>query len=87
MSNDDDPRRLRNAQATIRDRFVDAESGLFTMNCVAGAGKSLTMQRIAAASSVVNDMTATLWAGVRSPRAYRRMMVSAAIRCIVSDLP
>ncbi|RLM49494.1 UvrD-helicase domain-containing protein [Halorubrum sp. Atlit-28R] len=48
MSNDDDPRRLRNAQATIRDRFVDAESGLFTMNCVAGAGKSLTMQRIAA---------------------------------------
>ncbi|MDB2249257.1 UvrD-helicase domain-containing protein [Halorubrum ezzemoulense] len=48
MSNDDEPRRLRNAQATIRDRFVDAESGLFTMNCVAGAGKSLTMQRIAA---------------------------------------
>ncbi|TKX59781.1 DNA helicase UvrD [Halorubrum sp. ASP1] len=48
MSNDDDPRTLRNAQATIRDRFVDADSGLFTMNCVAGAGKSLTMQRIAA---------------------------------------
>ena len=48
MSNDDDPRTLRNAQATIRDRFVDAESGLFTMNCVAGAGKSMTVQRIAA---------------------------------------
>ena len=48
MSNGDDPRTLRNAQATIRDRFVDAESGLFTMNCVAGAGKSMTVQRIAA---------------------------------------
>lgn len=48
MSNDDDPRTLRNAQATIRDRFVDAESGLFAMNCVAGAGKSMTVQRIAA---------------------------------------
>ncbi|MFC7185995.1 UvrD-helicase domain-containing protein [Halorubrum yunnanense] len=47
MSNDD-PRTLRNAQATIRDRFVDAESGLFAMNCVAGAGKSMTVQRVAA---------------------------------------
>lgn len=48
MSNDDDPRTLRNAQATIRDRFVDAQSGLFTMNCVAGAGKSMTVHRVAA---------------------------------------
>ena len=48
MSNDDDPRELRNAQATIRDRFVDAEAGLYTMNCVAGAGKSMTVHRVAA---------------------------------------
>ncbi|WP_128904802.1 UvrD-helicase domain-containing protein [Halorubrum amylolyticum] len=49
MSNDDDdPRELRNAQATIRDQFVDAEAGLYTMNCVAGAGKSMTVHRVAA---------------------------------------
>lgn len=39
---------LRGAQRDLRDAFVAADSGLFVMRCVPGAGKSYTVERIAA---------------------------------------
>ncbi|MDS0278042.1 UvrD-helicase domain-containing protein [Halomicroarcula sp. S1AR25-4] len=43
----DSPIRLQNAQADIRDAYFDHESGLFTLSCVPGAGKSTVAYRIA----------------------------------------
>jgi ATP-dependent helicase/nuclease subunit A len=42
------PIRLQDAQSDIRDAYFNHEKGLFTLPCVAGAGKSLTGHRIAA---------------------------------------
>lgn len=44
----DEPIRLRNAQRTIRDAYFQHESGLFTLNCVPGAGKSEVSDHIGA---------------------------------------
>jgi ATP-dependent helicase/nuclease subunit A len=42
------PIRLQDAQSDIRDAYFNHQKGLFTLPCVAGAGKSLTGSRIAA---------------------------------------
>lgn len=42
------PIRLKNAQRAIRDAYFDHNSGLFTLNCVPGAGKSAVAQHLAA---------------------------------------
>ncbi|MDH5020116.1 UvrD-helicase domain-containing protein [Halobacterium rubrum] len=44
----DEPVRLRNAQREIRDAYFERESGLYTLNCVPGSGKSEVTQHIAA---------------------------------------
>ena len=44
----DDPIVLHGAQRAIRDAYVDADTGLFTLNCVPGAGKSVVAQHLAA---------------------------------------
>lgn len=44
------PIRLRNAQRAIRDVYFDHESGLFTLDCVPGSGKSVVAHHIAAES-------------------------------------
>ncbi|WP_128903760.1 UvrD-helicase domain-containing protein [Halorubrum amylolyticum] len=44
----DEPIRLRGAQREVRDAYAASDAGLFTMNCVAGAGKSVVAHRIAA---------------------------------------
>lgn len=44
----DDPVRLQNAQRDIRDAYFAHDSGLFTLNCVPGAGKSEVTNHIAA---------------------------------------
>ena len=44
---DDDPIRLKGAQHDIRDSFFSHESGLFTLPCVPGSGKSTTVYRLA----------------------------------------
>lgn len=44
----EEPIRLRGAQRDIRDAYFGHNSGLFTLACVAGAGKSTTAYRIAA---------------------------------------
>ncbi|MDL0123184.1 UvrD-helicase domain-containing protein [Halobacterium salinarum] len=46
MSND--PIRLQNAQRDIRDAYFDHDSGLYTLNCVPGAGKSEVTDHISA---------------------------------------
>jgi ATP-dependent helicase/nuclease subunit A len=43
------PLRLRGAQRAIRDAYFDHDSGLFTLSCVPGSGKSTVTTRIAAA--------------------------------------
>ena len=51
MSDDpspDEPLVLRGAQRAIRDAYVDAETGLFTLDCVPGAGKSVVAHHLAA---------------------------------------
>lgn len=45
---DTDPIRLKDAQRAIRDSYFQNESGLFTLNCVPGAGKSVVTHHIAA---------------------------------------
>ncbi|WP_323675866.1 UvrD-helicase domain-containing protein [Halorubellus sp. PRR65] len=42
------PIRLRGAQADIRDAYFDHDSGLFSLSCVPGAGKSTVTVRLAA---------------------------------------
>ena len=44
----DSPIRLRHAQKAIRDAYFRYDSGLFTLACVPGAGKSAVTQHIAA---------------------------------------
>lgn len=44
----DQPIRLQNAQRALRDAYFSHDSGLFTLPCVAGAGKSTTDFRITA---------------------------------------
>ena len=44
----EDPLRLQNAQRAIRDAYFDHETGLFTLDCVPGAGKSTVTTHIAA---------------------------------------
>lgn len=44
----DDPIRLQNAQRAIRDAYFREDSGLYTLNCVPGAGKSEVTHHIAA---------------------------------------
>ncbi|WP_323192814.1 UvrD-helicase domain-containing protein [Halostella sp. PRR32] len=44
----DDPIRLQNAQRDIRDAYFDHDSGLYTLNCVPGAGKSEVTDHISA---------------------------------------
>jgi len=44
----DDPIRLRDAQKEIRDEYFDHDSGLFTLDCVPGAGKSVVAYHLAA---------------------------------------
>lgn len=41
MSDSDEPIRLQNAQRAIRDAYFGSDSGLFTLNSVPGAGKSV----------------------------------------------
>ncbi|PHQ38265.1 exonuclease V subunit beta, partial [Halorubrum persicum] len=43
-----DPLRLRGAQREIRDAYAASDAGLFTLDCVPGAGKSLVAHHIAA---------------------------------------
>lgn len=43
-----DPIRLQNAQRDIRDAYFTHDSGLFTLNCIPGAGKSMVAHHIAA---------------------------------------
>ncbi|GGL73294.1 UvrD-helicase domain-containing protein [Halocalculus aciditolerans] len=64
MSDDGGPVRLRGAQAAIRDAFVAHESGLFTLNCVPGSGKSLVAHHVAA-----EDVLRRYVAGESSPAA------------------
>ncbi|WP_321163762.1 UvrD-helicase domain-containing protein [Halorubrum saccharovorum] len=45
---DADPLRLRGAQRAIRDAYFAADAGLFTLDCVPGAGKSVVAHHIAA---------------------------------------
>ena len=45
---DDNPLVLRGAQQAIRNAYFDYETGLFTLNCVPGAGKSVVAHHIAA---------------------------------------
>ncbi len=45
---DDDPTRLKGEQRAIRDVYFDNETGLFTLNCVPGSGKSVVAHHIAA---------------------------------------
>ena len=45
---DDDPIRLEGAQGEIRDAYFDNETGLFTLNCVPGSGKSVVAHHLAA---------------------------------------
>ena len=42
------PLRLKGAQRRIANAYADADSGLFVLNCVAGAGKSVTQDDIVA---------------------------------------
>ncbi|UHQ98907.1 UvrD-helicase domain-containing protein (plasmid) [Natrinema zhouii] len=44
----DDPIRLQNAQREIRDAYFDHDLGLYTLNCVPGAGKSEVTDHISA---------------------------------------
>jgi ATP-dependent helicase/nuclease subunit A len=44
----DDPIRLQNAQRDIRDAYFNHDSGLYTLNCVPGAGKSEVTDHISA---------------------------------------
>lgn len=44
----DDPIRLQNAQRDIRDAYFEHDSGLYTLNCVPGAGKSVVTDHISA---------------------------------------
>jgi len=44
----DDPIRLQNAQQAIRDAYFDHDTGLFTLDCVPGAGKSTVTNHISA---------------------------------------
>lgn len=44
----DDPIRLKGTQREIRTAYFDHETGLFTFNCVPGAGKSVVAEDIAA---------------------------------------
>jgi ATP-dependent helicase/nuclease subunit A len=48
---------LRGAQQTIRDAFQTSDSGLYTINCTAGYGKSFTIERVAAETLCRNDAT------------------------------
>jgi len=43
-----DPIRLKGAQCAIRDAYFDNETGLFTLNCVPGSGKSVVAHHLAA---------------------------------------
>lgn len=45
---DADPIRLRGAQREIRDAYFASDSGLFTLDCVPGAGKSVVAHHVAA---------------------------------------
>lgn len=45
---DDDPIRLKGAQRDIRDAYFNNETGLFTLNCVPGSGKSVVAHHLAA---------------------------------------
>ncbi|MFW5956502.1 MAG: UvrD-helicase domain-containing protein, partial [Halorhabdus sp.] len=47
-SDDDAPIRLQDAQRDIRDAYLQHDGGLFTMDCVPGAGKSTVRNHIAA---------------------------------------
>ncbi|SFC58196.1 ATP-dependent helicase/nuclease subunit A [Halobiforma haloterrestris] len=44
----DDPIRLKGAQREIRGAYFDNETGLFTLNCVPGSGKSVVAHHLAA---------------------------------------
>jgi ATP-dependent helicase/nuclease subunit A len=44
----DDPAKLQGAQQRLAAAYFDAESGLFALNCVPGAGKSLVRSDLAA---------------------------------------
>lgn len=44
----DGPTRLREAQRRIRDAYFDHDTGLFVLNCNPGAGKSVTVDDVAA---------------------------------------
>ena len=44
----EEPLRLQNAQRAIRDAYFDNDTGLFTLDCVPGAGKSTVTTHIAA---------------------------------------
>ncbi|WP_123620319.1 UvrD-helicase domain-containing protein [Halorubrum sp. CSM-61] len=45
---DAEPLRLRGAQREIRDAYFAADAGLFTLDCVPGAGKSVVAHHVAA---------------------------------------
>ncbi|WP_435097129.1 UvrD-helicase domain-containing protein [Halorubrum sp. N11] len=47
-NNDDDLVRLRGAQREIREAYFASDAGLFTLDCVPGAGKSVVAHHVAA---------------------------------------
>ena len=58
----EEPLRLQNAQRAIRDAYFDHDTGLFTLDCVPGAGKSTVTTHIAA-----EDILRRYVAGERTP--------------------
>ncbi|PAU79767.1 exonuclease V subunit beta [Halorubrum salipaludis] len=62
---DDGPLRLRGAQREIRDAYVASDAGLFTLDCVPGAGKSVVAHHVAA-----EDLLRRYAAGDRTPEQH-----------------
>jgi ATP-dependent helicase/nuclease subunit A len=61
----DNPVRLKNAQKRIREAYFSHESGLFTLSCVPGAGKSTVSDRLAA-----EEVLRSYVAGDRTPEQH-----------------
>nr|WP_241659164.1 UvrD-helicase domain-containing protein [Halorubrum salsamenti] len=47
-ADDGDPLRLRGAQREIKEAYFESDAGLFTLDCVPGAGKSVVAHHVAA---------------------------------------
>ncbi|MDG5776861.1 UvrD-helicase domain-containing protein [Haloarculaceae archaeon H-GB2-1] len=75
----DEDRTLRGAQATIRDAFRSHETGLFCLDCNAGAGKTYALTRI-----VAEWLAERRAAGVRAPE--RRLCFVSFSRADAADI-